>query len=397
MIKGKDILFWAGLTFDKTSIGADLAKTLAEHNRIFYIEYPESLVRAFYHRDISYWWNSISRLILRQRLRKPYHNIIVYVLRKIPFLFITYPEFVRCLVLKLNIWFVKKYLKQQKYKDIILIVLYPTAYEVLKEFDKDVSVYYCIDDYAEQPEYKQYPRRRIHIEGLERKTLKESNICLFSSDDLLQKKKQFCSSGSLLKAGVDVERFNVSPVSFIKYRDKEIKEPIVGFIGGINDRFDWNILEFSAKKLHDVSFVFIGIGRGITQVRKKISNLYFLGEMEPEDLGAFVVKFCVGIRPYVVDSTTTFINPVKIYEYLAAGLPIVSTPLPDVVKMSEDLGQGYIYIADSPETFSNAIQQALKEDSPEKRKRRKNLAENYSWEKRAEQFAEIIESYKQRA
>lgn len=396
MIKNRDILYWAGPTFGKISIAADLAKMLGKYNRVLYIEYPESFLRMIYHRSFNYWWKSIIRLIYGQRFRNPSHTVTVYILRKIPFLLISYPELVRRLVLRFNIWFIKRYMKKQKFKDVILIVQFPTAYEVLKAFDKSISIYYCVDDYAAQPEYKNYPRRRAHIEELDKKIMKEADICLFSSEDLIQRKQEYCLSGHLLKVGVDMERYTVSSVSSLTYLDNAVNKPIIGFIGLINERIDWNILTFSSEKLADDSFVFIGIERRINPHLKKISNFYFLGEMEPEDLGQFVVTFDVGIIPYVVDSTTTFINPVKIYEYLAAGLAVISTPLPDIVKMAEELGHGYIYIADSPEAFSDSIIRALREDSPDSREKRKMAAAECSWEKRAEEFTKIIESYEKK-
>jgi glycosyltransferase involved in cell wall biosynthesis len=110
------------------------------------------------------------------------------------------------------------------------------------------------------------------------------------------------------------------------------------------------------------------------------------GPKMPEQLPPYLQTFSVGIIPFVKDDFTKGIYPMKINEYLAAGLPVVSTAFGDIADFAS-----LIKITDDKETFLQYVLSEIAGDTPEKREARLKTAENNTWDKRAEELSNVIE------
>ena len=115
--------------------------------------------------------------------------------------------------------------------------------------------------------------------------------------------------------------------------------------------------------------------------------MHFFGRIDYADLPYFIRHFDVCTIPFVVDEMTVHVNPIKVYEYMATGLPIVSSKLPEVVNLGD-----LIYFYDTAKNFQKIIRDALKEgdsnsDLPE---RRKDAASANSWDSRVDKIWELI-------
>ncbi len=164
-----------------------------------------------------------------------------------------------------------------------------------------------------------------------------------------------------------------------------IPSPIIGFVGTIGPAVDLALLDFLSERRKDWSFVLIG------EVRKPVGklgnrpNVYLLGPRRREDLPRYLKTFDGGIIPYRIDPTTATVHPIKTYEYLAAGLPVVSTRLPELAGLGD-----LVRREDDPAGFLRALEEVLAADREEARQARRDFARGNSWEKRVEEIGEII-------
>lgn len=164
-----------------------------------------------------------------------------------------------------------------------------------------------------------------------------------------------------------------------------LPSPIIGFVGTIGPAVDLALLDFLAERRKDWSFVLIGeVRRSVGKLRNR-SNVYLLGPRRREDLPRYLKSFDAGIIPYRTGPTTETVHPVKTYEYLAAGLPVVSTRLPELAPL-----EGVIRLERNVEDFHRALEGALAENSPEKKMSRIDFARQNSWETRVEEIETIL-------
>lgn len=181
---------------------------------------------------------------------------------------------------------------------------------------------------------------------------------------------------------------------------KKIKRPRLGLVGHIDLRLDFKLLYDLATKKKNWNFVLIGpvfdfdpkqstrVGfyQWLAKI-KKLANVYFLGERPKEQLADFIAGFNVCLIPY--DISQEFVkgcNPMKLYEYLAMGKPVVSTPI-EAVKVYSPI----VKIANNATSFEKAIEAFLgKGDNKKEKEKRKKIAEENSWENKARAMWRII-------
>jgi glycosyltransferase involved in cell wall biosynthesis len=113
-------------------------------------------------------------------------------------------------------------------------------------------------------------------------------------------------------------------------------------------------------------------------------NVHLLGVRRHEELPALLRGAAVGLIPYCQNALTASIFPMKVYEYLAAGLPVVATPLPSLADIEG------VALAEGAEGFAAAIVRALAEDSPQRRATRSSSAAGHSWEARLGEIDEVL-------
>jgi glycosyltransferase involved in cell wall biosynthesis len=195
-----------------------------------------------------------------------------------------------------------------------------------------------------------------------------------------------------LPNAADFEHFH-SAVQ-VKQRPKEIESlsrPIIGFIGAI---FDWIDIDLICKlaKLHpNYSILLVGpVNYGLKKLRKH-SNIVMVGAKQYKILPQYLSCMDVCLLPFKINKLTMASNPIKLYEYLAAGKPVVSTALPEVCGNASDI----VYIGENNEDFIKKVEEAVSENKkPENEDailKRINFAKNNSWEKRIETFEKLIE------
>ena len=118
---------------------------------------------------------------------------------------------------------------------------------------------------------------------------------------------------------------------------QSIPKPIVGYYGVIDERIDLDLLEMSALKMPEVSFVMIGpICKIEEEDLPKAKNIFYLGMKTYEQLPIYLNEFDFAMMPFALNDSTKFISPTKTLEYMCAGKPIISTKIKDVVRDYSD-------------------------------------------------------------
>jgi len=119
---------------------------------------------------------------------------------------------------------------------------------------------------------------------------------------------------------------------------------------------------------------------------RRYPNVHFLGEKPRPELPGYLKGLAVALVPYRANELTRNIFPLKLFEYLAAGLPVVVGGLPELRRF-----EGTIGVADEPQDYPGLVRRAIAEDGPDKRAERVALAAENTWDRRVEEISLLVE------
>jgi glycosyltransferase involved in cell wall biosynthesis len=131
--------------------------------------------------------------------------------------------------------------------------------------------------------------------------------------------------------------------------------------------------------------VLIGECKADVTELQQLDNVFLLGRRRYEDLPGYCAAFDAALLPFVMNGMTRSVNPVKLYEYLAAGLPVVSTPLPEARRYD-----GPVTVVNTAEGFAAACDRILSSDHPGRREAISRIVEDESWLSKAETLSNLI-------
>lgn len=248
----------------------------------------------------------------------------------------------------------------------------PTADEYVTTLGESLVVYYCTDEWSTFTDLD-----GCKMSAMERRLMQRSDVCFMTAHSLLESKKGINPNSFLASHGVDHAHFAkaLAPSTIAPAEIATLPHPIIGFFGLIDERIDQELLARIAQMHADWSIVVIGRRDVDTGALRSVPNIHLLGRRPNEALPGYCRAFDVGIIPYAVNERTRDINPIKLREYLSAGLPVVSTDLPEVKFYSDK-----VYVAHGHDEFIAKIEQALREDSPEARWKRSDSMRGETWE-----------------
>jgi len=168
-----------------------------------------------------------------------------------------------------------------------------------------------------------------------------------------------------------------------------IPHPIIGYMGQIGDRVDFELLREVALARPDWSLVLVGPvwenKRAVAEALGALPNVYFLGWRPYTELPSFMRGFDVCAIPHTCDRLTASMDPIKLYDYLTSGKPIVTTRVAGIDRFLDVL-----YIADGPAEFVACTATALAEADPERVAKRKEYARANTWQRRAAELYQIV-------
>jgi glycosyltransferase involved in cell wall biosynthesis len=284
--------------------------------------------------------------------------------------------------------FLRSAMKRLGFQNPILWMFAYNANPLIGKLGESLSIYFCNDAFSLLVDSKTLQKR---VMALEKDLLKEVDIVFTVSEKLSQEKSHFHSSVHTIHHGVDINLFQKSG-NVGRPADIPTKSPVIGYSGVIRYMLDLEMIGFLADKEPNWNFVLVG---PVTESRadfyaqvealKQRPNVHFLGSKRAEDLPPYINAFDICLLPYVLGEVSTYYAaPLKFYEYLASGKPVVSTVGP------RQYDRDVVRNCSTKEEVHAAIQDALSKDSPELATKRKTLAAENSWERRVRQIDEVL-------
>ena len=262
----------------------------------------------------------------------------------------------------------------------VLLVAHPSGAEVVGAIGERLLIYLVMDEYEEMPGID-----RKYMHDLERILLTEADLIFATSTELQRRKSGKKTSALFLPHGVDFEHFHLAADSPIPEEMKNLPRPLIGMYGTLAPWVDSDLIAQVAHAFPRASIVLIG-PRTDFPLPENVPNLYWLGPRSYADLPRYAAHFDVGLIPFRRNKLTAHVNPLKLLEYLALGLAVVSTPLPDLSRFAD-----HVYIADRPEDFIENVKIALADRSPARRQQRIELAAREGWQSRTKTLLHHVE------
>jgi glycosyltransferase involved in cell wall biosynthesis len=278
--------------------------------------------------------------------------------------------------------------KQLGINEFQLWTFLPNTAPYVGTLGEDLAVYYCVDEWATFPGLD-----REGTIAMERRLLESVDVTFTTSLALAEKKRAFCKNTFLSPHGVDAKKFAqaVDEKLEVPADLAAIQGPKIGFFGTMRDFLDYDLMAYVAKARPEWQFAFIGQVLSDISAIKDLPNVHFLGQKKHDELPAYCKGFDIGLIPYRIDNDVKFINPLKLREYLSAGLPVVSTDMPEVQPYAH-----LCHIAKTGDEMIAAIEKALTEGSQAERVARAKSMESETWQARVAAVTRTVEKFEAR-
>jgi glycosyltransferase involved in cell wall biosynthesis len=300
---------------------------------------------------------------------------------------------IRQLGFTLRRWQLRRILARLHMQNPILWVFRYDLGEMIGHLHEKLVIYHAVDDYAayvldDTPQAEQHRQR---IRALERHLLTQADVAFVSSATLLSEKQRYNENTFYVPNAADYHTF-AAPPRQLPADIAAIPGPRISYVGAINEKLDVALLTAVARVRPDWHVVLVGPVQfkraHALDALQALPNVHLLGAKPVSQLPAYMHASHVCLMPYAHNDWARNISPLKLYEYLATGRPVVATDIPAVQHLGNVLA-----IADNETTFIQAIQRALTEDTPAARAQRQALASQNTWEHRVDTLSSIISGF----
>jgi glycosyltransferase involved in cell wall biosynthesis len=259
----------------------------------------------------------------------------------------------------------------------------PNVGDYVGTLGESLSVYYCVDEWS----MFSYLDRNDTVTA-ERALLKKVDCVFAINHELAEAKRALNPQTFVAPHGVDQALFAraLDAATVVPADLAALPKPVLGFYGTLRDWVDLELVAQIARARPNWSIALIGQKLDDVGPVAGLPNVHLLGRKPHGELPAYCKGMSVGLIPYRIDERMKFVNPIKLREYLAAGLPVVSTAVPEVRRYDK-----WCAIADDGAGFIAAIERALAEDSPARRLERSASMEKETWPARVADVARIVD------
>jgi glycosyltransferase involved in cell wall biosynthesis len=264
----------------------------------------------------------------------------------------------------------------------VIFVACPPAWKVVRKIPHSYLVYQRTDFYEEMPN-----ANKAFLQQCDHELMISADLVIYVNSELYQEGLKKNQNSLLVGHGVDYALFADACDSDVIPEDiAVVPKPRIGFYGDITeDVCDFDLLEFAAHSLPDISFVFIGPISADIKRLQNYPNIFFLGPKPYEEIPSYGSAFDVAIMPWKSNRWIQFCNPVKTKEYLALGRPIVSIDYPALEPYRD-----VVYVCHNYDQFVKAIREALNDTSKERQLQRQEKVKYETWEYKAELILKAI-------
>jgi glycosyltransferase involved in cell wall biosynthesis len=256
---------------------------------------------------------------------------------------------------------------------------FPNQVPALELWKDATVVYECMDEYA----LLESSIGKKLFESYESELLAKAELTVFTADNLVKTKSGGCRNHILSNNAVDHAFF--SRVLYDETLDGvkvfENMNPVVGYVGAVREWMDLPLLRSVIAALPGINFLFIGpVGTNVSSLLN-YKNVQFTGAVNYTQLPAYLKYIDVTMVPFQNNDIIGNTNPIKIYEYLAAGKPVVTTYFEETKRFGE-----FVSVIRSSYEMTSAITDLITSDNAELRKRRSEFAAQHTWERRAQEI-----------
>ncbi len=276
----------------------------------------------------------------------------------------------------------------------VLYLWHPQFAPMAGRFGESLVVFHCYDNYLGYTYLSAAERRRI---GLAQERLARCADLVFASGEAMRELLPNDVEVHVIANGVDFESHERVRAEGAPVPDefKAIPRPILAHIGRINAKLDFPLLTALARRRRDWSVVLVGPHEGllrpqdIPEYNAMVAepNVYRVGFVPPDELARYVQAMDVGLMAYRLSGWVIKGFPLKLFEYLAGGKPIVATDIEELHRYPD-----YVTLVRTPDEWIAAIEHALANDSEALARKRIAFAAQNSWNERCERILELIHS-----
>jgi len=265
----------------------------------------------------------------------------------------------------------------------VLCSFAPQCAPYIRRLPRELLIYYCVDKWSAFEGFDS-----TTMERGERELCETADLVIASAQDLAERCSRFSTNVHYVPHGVDYDHFASALVPGALPDDlAAIPEPRVGFFGLIHEWVDVELIGKLAEVL-PYSFVVIGSAKTDMSPVEGKPNVFVLGRRPYAELPAYSRGFHASIVPFKMTELTHSVNPIKLREYAAAGLPIVSSPLPEVVKCSD-----IATCASSFDEWVDALRDAVQRgQDPTAREAQSRRVAHEDWAFRCEEIARLVDA-----
>jgi glycosyltransferase involved in cell wall biosynthesis len=383
VLRGRDILCfshdWTGDPLSKTH----LMRVLARDNRILWANAIPNRMPTTSSKDLSRIYNKLTGF--SEPVREVEQNM--FILNPLAF-----PAYGSKAIVALNQRFlvgqVKKAMRRLAFDNVVNMVFNPAAGMIAGQLGESELIYYCVD------EYTAFTGVSDGLRKIEEDLFRRSDLVIVSAEKLYASKKRFNPNTHIIRHGTDWNHFRtaVDGDLAVPADIADLPRPIIGFHGLLADWVDYNLIKKIAEHFKDGSVVLIGKVAVDAEVKIKtldgVSNIHLLGRKPYADLPAYCKAFDVALNPFVVNELTLAANPLKVREYLAAGLPVVSTDIPEVRILPDCL------VGTNHADFIAKVEAAIADPKP--RESVSNAIRHESWDAKVDELRACMAAQGQR-
>jgi glycosyltransferase involved in cell wall biosynthesis len=272
-------------------------------------------------------------------------------------------------------------------EDSVIWFYSPFYVHILNYIKPGVIVYDCMD------ELSAFKNASPNLPGYEKDLLQKAHIVFTGGKSLFEEKVKHHPNVYCFPSSVDREHFERASIASTELPGEfsDLKKPVIGFYGVIDERIDFTLLKSVAEKLSWCTFLMIGpLAKIEEEDLAKAENIVYPGKRHYDELPSYLKGVDVAMMPFAINESTRFISPTKTLEFMGAGKPIVSTAIYDVVRDYSDC----VFVANNDTQFIEGIMKFIEESDEEKMDRLKKydtILSNTSWDRTVEEMKKHID------
>lgn len=391
-LRNQHIIVFSLFRFDADieSTAYTVASKLAENNTVYYVDHPFTI------RD---WWLSKNSTSFRKRRRFfPFFSDGIIETPNPDFKIVIPPVLLSLHFLPEGKWYryllkwnealirhrIRSVLKKHKINDFIFINAFNFHYPTVSEgLSPALRVYYCLDPVAGDFNGR-------HGLVSEKALVVNSDLVICSSRYLYLEKRSLNPNTHFVPNAADIAHSSkaLCAETQLSERLSGISRPVIGYFGSIEHRFDFELIHQVA--LENTAWNFVLAGPVVTENLEnldRLPNVYFIGKVPYAEMPSVIKGFDVAIIPFKKDESSAAVFPLKLFEYLGAGRPVVATDFnPDLREYTRDL----VAFCSGAADFSDAIEEALNSEDAGKATLRRSLAAQHTWNERVTTIARLV-------